>query len=256
MSIYVVTAAFLFNFGLITKQTPLVMLKKYLKFNILFAVIFIIQLTVDFNGQLSTLKLINKPLITIALMVMLCISTGLKGRFHKRILAGLIFALAGDVFLMLNGQNHNYFTYGLLAFLICHLCYIRAFYLDFSSAPELDKTGARIAIIVCGIITISFYFYIRPYLGSFKLPVLAYVIIISLMLMMAAFRNKRVNKLSFNLILLGAIFFILSDGTLAYNKFVKPFNASGMVIMSTYMLAQYLITIGAIERKLIKREEA
>lgn len=226
------------------------MLKKHLKFNTLFAVIFLLQLLAEYNHELIRLKQTTKPLIVLSLLLMLIVGTRLKGRFHKRIFAGLLFALAGDILLML-GDNPAYFMYGLGAFLICHICYISAFYLDFRSAPELDKKGARIAILLCAFFGIGFYFYIRPHLGPLRLPVLAYTFVISLMMMMAAFRNLRVNRSSFLLILFGAIFFLVSDAMLALNKFVIQFDYAGMFIMATYMAAQYLITMGAVDRKLI-----
>ena len=144
--------------------------------------------------------------------------------------------------------------YGLVAFLTCHIFYISAFYLDFRSAQELDKKGARIAIVLCALFSITFYFYLRPHLGGMKLPVMIYTFVISMMMMMAAFRNQRVNALSFNLILVGALCFLLSDSILAYNKFVKGFDFAGVLIMATYMAAQYLITMGAVERKLLRND--
>lgn len=229
------------------------MLKKYLKFNLIFALIFIFQLVAEYY-QLERLRYITKPLIVISLLIMFVMCTKLKGRFHKRLFTGLIFGLAGDVLLMYVWVNESYFMYGLIAFLLCHIFYIRAFYLDFQSAPELDKKGARIAIAICMVFAIGYYVYIRQDLGAMKLPVMAYTFVISLMMMMAAFRNMRVNKISFNLILFGAMFFLISDSILAYNKFVKSFDLAGLLIMGTYMIAQYLITIGGIERHLIKRD--
>lgn len=229
------------------------MLKKYLKFNLIFALIFIFQLVAEYY-QLERLRYITKPLIVISLLIMFVMCTKLKGRFHKRLFTGLIFGLAGDVVLMYVWVNESYFIYGLIAFLLCHIFYIRAFYLDFQSAPELDKKGARIAIAICMVFAIGYYVYIRQDLGAMKLPVMAYTFVISLMMMMAAFRNMRVNKISFNLILFGAMFFLISDSILAYNKFVKSFDLAGLLIMGTYMIAQYLITIGGIERHLIKRD--
>jgi uncharacterized membrane protein YhhN len=226
------------------------MLKKHLKFNTLFAVIFILQLLAEYNHELIRLKQTTKPLIVLSLMLMLIVGTRLRGRFHKRIFAGLVFALLGDILLML-GNDPAYFMYGLGAFLICHIFYISAFYLDFRSAPELDKKGARIATLLCAVFSISFYFYIRPQLGPMRLPVLAYTFVISLMMMMAAFRNMRVNRSSFLLILFGAICFLASDSLLALNKFVLQFDHAGVLIMATYMAAQYLITMGAVDRKLV-----
>lgn len=227
-----------------------IMMKRHKWFSILFAVIFILQLTFGSNGY-PYLAYFIKPCIVLSLLIMLYVTTKLKGRFHKRIFTGLFFALIGDIFLMYAGQNQSYFLYGLIAFLLCHLFYTSAFYLDFKSAPELDKKGARIAILLCAIIAISFYFVLRPHLGVMKLPVMIYILVISMMMMMASFRNQRVNTNSFKLILFGAMFFLLSDSILSYNKFVRPIDHAGIWIMATYMIAQYLITLGAAERKLI-----
>ncbi|TCC85770.1 lysoplasmalogenase [Pedobacter hiemivivus] len=223
------------------------MLKKYATFNIIFGLIFILQLT--FGGNLAYFI---KPCIVLSLLIMLYVSTGLKGRFHKRLFTGLIFALAGDVLLMYTAKGESYFLFGLAAFLLGHIFYISAFYLDFKSAPELDKKGARIAILLCAIAAIGYYFYLRPHLGIMKLPVMIYVFVISMMMMMACFRNLRVNSSSFKLIFFGALVFLLSDSILAYNKFVQPIDHADAWIMATYMIAQYLITIGAVERKLIQ----
>jgi uncharacterized membrane protein YhhN len=226
------------------------MFKKYLKFNLLFVLIFTLQLIAE-AWQITVLKQIVKPCIAISLLVLLASATSLKGRFHKRIFIGLIFGLAGDVFLLFASGKESYFIWGLFAFLIGHLYYTSAFYLDFRSAPELDKRGARFAIGTCAVLVIAFYLYLRPYLGHMKLPVMIYILVISMMVMMACFRNLRVNAFSFNLILTGAILFMISDAILAYNKFVQSFSVSQVVIMSTYMAAQYLIVIGASERKLL-----
>ena len=81
-----------------------------------------------------------------------------------------------------------------------------------------------------------------------KIPVLIYAIIISLMAIMATNRYGRTNRVSFIMVLMGAIFFLASDTALAINKFSSPYAYSGIVIMATYMLAQYYITRGALER--------
>ena len=103
-------------------------------------------------------------------------------------------------------------------------------------------------LFIMGIFTMGFYIWIRPYLNDMKIPVMAYMVIISIMAILAGYRYQRINLLSFQLILAGAIFFIISDSLLAINKFVEPFLYSGVFIMATYMIAQYLITMGALVR--------
>ena len=41
--------------------------------------------------------------------------------------------------------------------------------------------------------------------------------------------------------MLGAVLFLLSDSTLALNKFRAPVNQSSVIVMSTYWAAQLLI---------------
>jgi uncharacterized membrane protein YhhN len=226
------------------------MLKKHLWFNLLFALIFVLQITTGFFNT-GCLAFFIKPSLVLSLLIFLSLSTKLKGRFHKRLFTGLIFALAGDILLICAAHDEAYFTFGLATFLLCHIFYISAFYLDFKSAPELDKRGARIAILLCAILATGFYFFLRPYLGIMKLPVMIYILVVSMMMMMASFRNHRVNASSFKLVLFGAVCFLVSDGILAYNKFIQPVGYAGVWITATYMIAQYLITVGAVERKLL-----
>ena len=226
------------------------MLKKYPVFKLIYALVFLLVLVAEF-GQFEKLCFIVKPAISVVLLVFLCLSTKLKGRFHQRLFSGIVFALTGDTLLMMTGHADYYFYLGLLSFLVCHAFYISAFYLDFLSAKELDKKGAKIAIGCCAIVFIPFYFYIRPHLPFLKLPVLLAVFMGALMVMMAVFRNQRVNKLSFNLILAGVLFFIVADGLMAQHHFVGPIPYATVMISAVYMIAQYLIVTGGVERKLV-----
>ncbi|RZK53333.1 MAG: lysoplasmalogenase [Pedobacter sp.] len=233
------------------------MFKKYLQFSIAFAFIFIIQILMESDSKTAKLVLadfyyIVKPLITISLMIFYAYQTQLRGRFAKRIFSGLFFGLVGDSFLMFLHINSSFFMFGLIAFLIGHLCYISAFYLDYKWNPSIEKKLTWLALVVFGAFCFGFYLFLRPYLGSMKIPVMVYAFVISLIGIMAVNRKGRVNTISFNLIFLGAIAFLISDSLLAYNKFVNSFNGAGIAIMTTYMLAQYLITVGAVERKLKK----
>lgn len=233
------------------------MFKKHLQFSFAFFVIFFFQLLVETDPKSAKLILANfhfaiKPLITISLMIFLGYHTQLRGRFAKRIFIGLVFGLFGDCFLMFLEVDPSFFMFGLASFLIGHLAYISAFYLDYKWHPSIEKKYTRIALVVFGLFCLSFCLYLRPHLNEMKIPVMIYAFVISCMGVMAVNRMGRVNTLSFNLIFWGAILFIVSDSILAFNKFVFPFEFAGIPIMITYMAAQYFITIGAVERKLKK----
>ena len=105
-------------------------------FALVFGLVGIIQLYAEAVGHIP-LRNFSKPLVVILLLVWLYRATDLRGRFHKRIFTGLVFSLIGDVFLMLQANNTSFFNYGLIAFLFCHIFYIRAFTLDHKSNPNV-----------------------------------------------------------------------------------------------------------------------
>ena len=226
------------------------MIKKHLIFNLVYALIFILVLFSVYM-ELPVAGYILKPCIHISLLTFLFFNTRLRGRFQQRLFTGLVIALTGSTLFMLRSYDPSYFTFGLVSFVICHLFYIGAFYLDFLSAKELDKKGARISIVISAVFFIGAYIFFRPHLGGYKLPVLCYILVLALLTMMAAFRNLRVNTGSFLMILSGVICIILAAVTFAYAYFVKPFYGAELIVIGFYMIAQYLLIVGAVERRLI-----
>lgn len=90
------------------------MLKKHLEFSFAFTIIFILQLLSELDLKTTHLmfgglRYAIKPTITISLMIFYAYQTQFKGRFAKRIFAGLFFGLLGDCFLMFVHLNSNLF---------------------------------------------------------------------------------------------------------------------------------------------------
>jgi len=219
-------------------------------FSFIFALVFVVQLYAESTHQIG-LRNFSKPLIVATLLIWLYLSTKLKGRFHKKIFTGLIFALAGDIFLMLQDDHSNFFIYGLVSFLLCHIFYTNAFVLDHKSNPHLKNSFFLWATGGLIIFCVGLFFYLQPFLGAMQFAVLTYAIIITFMAIMAVNRYGKVNIFSYQLILFGALSFLLSDSVLAINKFAQPIPQSGILIMASYMIAQYLIVYGTVERKLL-----
>jgi uncharacterized membrane protein YhhN len=217
-------------------------------FSCLFFIVFAIQLYAEYRDHVG-LRLFSKPLIVLVLMAWLYTAAEIKNRFNARIFIGLGFALAGDVLLMLQGNNASFFIFGLIAFLLCHVFYIAAFNVDRTANPATKNPFFLWAIIVFAVFCAALFFYLQPHLGALQYPVLVYAIIISSMAVMAVSRYGKVNLFSFEIIFYGALFFLFSDSMLAYNKFVEPLPHAGVIIMSSYMLAQYLIVYGTVARK-------
>lgn len=235
------------------------MLNKYLEFSFAYVIIIVAQLFLEYDPYTAKLVLGNfvyaiKPMITISLMIFFLYRTKLTGRFAKRIFIGLFMGLVGDTMLMFADTSQMFFMYGLLAFLLGHVAYITAFYLDFKRVKSFINQISIMAIIIFSVYCVAYFLVLNPYLAEMKYPVLAYAIVIAIMGVFALCRYNTVGEVSFKFVLIGALLFLLSDSALGINKFVITFDYSGIVIMATYMLAQYLITIGAIERKL-KRQQ-
>lgn len=194
-------------------------------------------------ANLPNLKFFSKPLICISLIFILYKETGLKKNIEKLVAVGLFFGCLGDIFLML---NENMFVAGLASFLIGHILYVIAFSKQ-TSAKALSKHKSY--ILIAGILaSFSYYLYniLQPSLGPLKIPVILYIIVIAAMAFFAYTRRYQTNTLSFIICLIGALLFIFSDSILALNKFVAYLANSGLYIMSSYILAQYFITLGII----------
>jgi uncharacterized membrane protein YhhN len=78
------------------------------------------------------------------------------------------------------------------------------------------------------------------------LPEVIYLLVIETMGLTAWLRREYQSLNAYLLTFLGAILFIISDSTIAFNKFVQPFDYANVVIMVTYILGQFLIIEGMI----------
>ena len=85
-----------------------------------------------------------------------------------------------------------------------------------------------------------------PGLGEMRIPVLAYAVVITLMLVFALRRYRGTTAISFSTVAAGAILFIISDSLIAWNTFHETIRYASIAIMSTYVLAQYLIVQGLV----------
>ena len=193
-------------------------------------------------ANLPNLRFFTKPLICLSLIFILYKETGLKKNIEKLTAVGLFFGCLGDIFLML----HDMFVAGLASFLIGHILYVIAFSKQ-TNAKALSKHKSY--ILIAGILaSYSYYLYgiLQPSLGPLKVPVILYILVIAAMAFFAYTRRYQTNSLSFIISLVGALLFIFSDSILAINKFVAYLANSGLYIMSSYILAQYFITLGII----------
>ncbi|WP_395056127.1 lysoplasmalogenase family protein [Polaromonas sp.] len=158
------------------------------------------------------------------------------GRFDIRLLAALVFSLAGDCLLMFPG----FFIPGLVAFLVAHLFYIALFK---QGMPWFASRRALGLTLATGAVMYAFLFNgLNPVL---RIAVAAYVVVIALMAAQAIGRATVLRDKAAIGVAVGAGFFMLSDALLATNRFAVPLPMAQLWVLSTYYLAQILIVFNA-----------
>ena len=208
---------------------------------LLFAVICLSEILFLINGA-ENLRYITKPLIIPFLGLIYYTSLHNKLNFKKdAVIIALFFSWVGDVLLHLDG----YFIPGLISFLLAHIFYI----IFLSSTSSLKSSFFKlrpVMLIAVMAYLIELMHLLWPYLGNLKLPVLFYGITISTMLSAALWQYQKLDNRTATYFIIGALFFVTSDSLLAFNKFRQAFEFSGVYIMTTYILAQLFIVVGAI----------
>jgi alkenylglycerophosphocholine hydrolase len=218
---------------------------------ILIAFILAILNWIAADRQIKPLEYVTKPATMLALLWWIGSSVGLGGSMLWFSL-GVVFCLAGDVFLMI---PRDMFIFGLVSFLLGHICYIVGLN---NSAPFINFWGV-IFIVVLGV----FIGWLYPRLvrgldakgkSGLKIPVLVYSLVISLMVYSAFMTLTKPGwpvaaALSVSL---GAVLFFASDSMLAWDRFITALPHARLKVMMTYHLGQFGIILGAILFNILK----
>ena len=188
-------------------------------------------------------KYIWKPLSSSLLILIAVIAyfMGIGDRTYiLLVLLGIVFCFGGDVALMF--QPKSAFLMGLVSFLIGHVVYTAAFiYYNQIWTQNYIVTGI---IVVLGVLI---YAYLYSGLTGMKIPVLFYMLVISVMLNSAitTFYSEFFNVFQASALTTGALLFYISDVILAVNRFKKPlrYNRFSLVF---YYSGQFLIAASTV----------
>ena len=152
------------------------------------------------------------------------------------LLSGLIFGLGGDVFLAL--PQERMFLFGLVSFLLGHVCYVLGFFYVADLNPWTWGGGA-IGLAVSGLV----FFWLRPHLGSMLVPVIAYIIVITAMVIGAftALGDTRLPPTGRFLVIFGAVSFYISDLFVARDRFLKTEFTNRLLGLPLYYAGQFLL---------------
>ena len=172
-----------------------------------------------------------KPLTMVFIIaIALLEESTISDTYKLLIIGGLLFSVIGDVWLMLPDDR---FVQGLISFLIAHIFYIAAF------TTVGDNLASPLLLIPMAVFAGGVFWYLRPALGKYLMPVVVYMLVI-LVMGWQSFNRLDVEAGGLAAVV-GALLFMLSDSILAINRFRQHFHLAQLLILGTYFAAQWFI---------------
>lgn len=181
-------------------------------------------------------KLITKTILSCLFIITALVQSHPIPRYYQILLIGFLFCLGGDIFLAL--PREKMFLFGLVSFLLGHICYIGCFFylVGFSYWTWIGGVSS----LVTGA---AVFFWLQPHLGSMLIPVLAYIIVITLMLTGAwtVLGDSEVKFTGRTLVFIGAASFYVSDLFVARDRFLKTEFMNRLFGLPLYYCGQFLL---------------
>ena len=180
--------------------------------------------------------LIVKSILSLLFVVTALLQPHSVPAYYHYLLVGLIFCLIGDVCLAL--PQEKAFMVGLVSFLLGHVLYISAFL----SLVQVSHWFSPGVFIIFGISAFIF-FWLRPHLKSMLIPVLLYIVVITVMASgaWAVFWKSSFQISGRAFILAGSLCFYVSDLFVARDKFIKEEYRNQLLGLPLYYAGQFLL---------------
>lgn len=190
----------------------------------------------DRQGVWQWLHYLTKPTAT-ALLFILVVRNAATTTYGRAIAAGLVFALAGDFFLMLPG---DFFLWGLICFLLTHCAYIYALTRD---AHIAGRWPIFAGFAIVALVMVAGLWNAVP--AGMRPPVAVYAAALAFMAAQAMSRASEMPQGSpaaatARLAAVGGILFLISDTILAYGRFHWVIPGQSLWVLATYYIAQWL----------------
>ena len=182
----------------------------------------------------SLLIYISKPFIIPALWLLYKLQVRKPSYFYS---IALFCSFLGDTVLMFNGLN--FFMLGLVSFLIAHVFYIVIIRKRIQkwSLSRFFKLGIPFLLLVVGLISLLE----SKGLETMLFPVIIYGVTIAVFGTIALYSYLELKNDLSKFMLIGAFLFIISDAILAINAFYEPMYWFSLIVMLTYIAAQFYI---------------
>jgi uncharacterized membrane protein YhhN len=151
-------------------------------------------------------------------------------------LIALVFCLGGDVFLAL--LREKMFLCGLMSFLLGHVFYCIAFF----TAAALNSWSLA-GLVATAMVGVAVYRWLKPNLGSMRIPAILYIVVISIMVAgaLTAFGQPGLNLPGRWLVLSGALSFYISDLFVARDRFIKIEFTNRLLGLPLYYVGQFCL---------------
>lgn len=183
--------------------------------------------------SLLKLEYVVKPGVMVAL-IGVAITLNPRHQTERTLFViALVLGLASDVFLMLPG---DLFLAGLVAALVEHIAYIVGFRFGGFYLPGVGIGIAIAYVAVAQLVPRVTNALTASGRGSLRRPVMAYVAVISVMVLSATGSGSLVAAA-------GGLLFFASDALLAWYRFVEPLRWGRPVNIATYQLGQALLVL-------------
>jgi len=152
----------------------------------------------------------------------------------KYFLFGLLCSSVGDFILDYNREQ--WFIFGLGAFFIAHLFYLKSLS-PFKNKHSTGKT--TIILLAYGVFGAIMFILLKDGLGELFIPVLGYMSVLLLMALATVFSAK-----SNAWLIAGGVSFVVSDSLIGFDKFTAQLWQSQLWVMASYYFAQFALVKG------------
>lgn len=183
----------------------------------------------------SSLEWWTKPLLMPMLIGLVVTSGGLAHHHARLMVFGLAAATVADIALLI--PDEPAFLVGMGFFLVMQACYIRVF-IGLGALPKV--MGRRWIVAVPAAVLAAFFIPLWNSLGPLAAPMLVYGVALAAMAVFATGLSTRAG--------VGGVLFLISDLLIGVNVADLDFPGRGPIIMATYVLAQYLLVTGWLQR--------
>ena len=202
------------------------------------AIIHLIQGLLEKHHAANFTKILLMPSLILAIFV----SKKYLNNYGLFVILALVFATLGDKFLIKPVSKKN-FLKGVFAFFLGHIFLLLCLF-PLSKIWILPSWIIAIFVIIYGIIIFGSYNILgtpKGFRGFAAVVYTAMLTLLGLTCLSAFIQRKDLQGL---ILLIGSLFFMISDSVLGFTIFKKDFPKSRFVIMSTYITAEFLLTYG------------